>query len=147
MNRTQKVIKCVDRYEKCVFRYEIGFSLKNSDFSYLCGSISYLFGYEKNRYFFLMGTRMQAGQCVARGRATGRTSAGCVCARGRGHPYASGAVRGARPRHGATVISNPARRHLAAKIWFSNPLAKFDRFKRMSHIYQTVFRCLWCQGL
>jgi hypothetical protein len=28
--------------------------LKNSGFSYLYGSISYLFGYEKNRYFFLM---------------------------------------------------------------------------------------------
>jgi len=37
-----------------VFRYEIGFSLKNSGFSYLYGSISYLFGYKKNRCFFLM---------------------------------------------------------------------------------------------
>jgi hypothetical protein len=42
---------------KCVFRYEKGVFLKNSDFSYLYGSISYLFGYEKNRCFFLMGAR------------------------------------------------------------------------------------------
>jgi hypothetical protein len=47
MKRTQQVITYV-------FRYEIGFSLKNSGFSYLYGSISYLFGYEKNRCFFLM---------------------------------------------------------------------------------------------
>ena len=39
---------------KCVFRYETGVFLKNSWFSYLYGSISYLFGYEKNRCFFLM---------------------------------------------------------------------------------------------
>ena len=44
MIKPQKVIKCV-------FRYEIEFSLKNSGFSYLYGSISYFFGYEKNRCF------------------------------------------------------------------------------------------------
>ena len=47
MNKIHKVIKRVLRYEIEVF-------LKNSDFSYLYGSISYLFGYEKNRCFFLM---------------------------------------------------------------------------------------------
>jgi hypothetical protein len=41
MIKTQKVIKYV-------FRYEIGFSLKNSDFSYFFGSISY----EKKSLFF-----------------------------------------------------------------------------------------------
>jgi hypothetical protein len=35
-------------------QYEIEFSLIKSGFSYLYGSISYLFGYEKNRCFFLM---------------------------------------------------------------------------------------------
>ena len=54
MKQPHKVIKCVVRYEKCVFSYEIEFSWKNSGFSFLCGSISYLFGYEKNRCFFLM---------------------------------------------------------------------------------------------
>ena len=48
MNKIHKVIKRV-------LRYEIGVFLKNSGFSYLYGSISYLFGYEKNRCFFLMG--------------------------------------------------------------------------------------------
>jgi hypothetical protein len=48
MKQVQKVIKCV-------LRYEIEVSLKNSGFSYHYGSISYLFGYEKNRCFFLMG--------------------------------------------------------------------------------------------
>ena len=47
MNKIHKVIKRVLRYEIEVF-------LKNSDFSFLYGSISYLFGYEKNRCFFLM---------------------------------------------------------------------------------------------
>ena len=47
MKSSQEVIRRV-------LRYEIGVFLKNSDFSYLCGSISYLFGYEKNRCFFLM---------------------------------------------------------------------------------------------
>jgi hypothetical protein len=54
MKQPYKVIKCVVKYEKCVFRYEIEFSWKYSGFSYLCGSISYFFGYEKNRCFFLM---------------------------------------------------------------------------------------------
>ena len=39
---------------KCFFRYETRVFLKNSGFSYLYGSISYLFGYEKNRCFSLM---------------------------------------------------------------------------------------------
>jgi hypothetical protein len=47
MKKVQKVIKCI-------FRYEMGFSLKNSGFSYLYGSISYLFGYENFGCFFLM---------------------------------------------------------------------------------------------
>jgi hypothetical protein len=51
MKQIHKVIKCVFRHEKGVF-------LKNSDFSYLYGSISYPFGYEKNRCFFLMHTYM-----------------------------------------------------------------------------------------
>jgi len=36
------------------FRYETRVFLKNSGVSYLYGSISYLFGYEKNRCFSLM---------------------------------------------------------------------------------------------
>jgi hypothetical protein len=47
MKKVQKVINCI-------FRYEMGFSLKNSGFSYLYGSISYLFGYENFGCFFLM---------------------------------------------------------------------------------------------
>jgi hypothetical protein len=50
MKQIQKIIKCV-------LRYEIEVSLKNSGFSYHYGSISYLFGYEKNRCFFLMYSR------------------------------------------------------------------------------------------
>ena len=39
----------------CAFsRYETRVFLKNSGVSYLYGSISYLFGYEKNRCFSLM---------------------------------------------------------------------------------------------
>ena len=47
MNKIHKVIKRVLRYEIEVF-------LKNSDFSYLYGSISYLFGYENIGCFSLM---------------------------------------------------------------------------------------------
>ena len=47
-------MKTLHKVIKRVLRYEIGVFLKNSDFSYLYGSISYLFGYEKNRCFFLM---------------------------------------------------------------------------------------------
>jgi hypothetical protein len=47
MKKVQKVINCI-------FRYEMGFSLENSGFSYLYGSISYLFGYENFGCFFLM---------------------------------------------------------------------------------------------
>ena len=47
-------MKALHKVIKRVLRYEIGVFLKNSDFSYLYGSISYLFGYEKNRCFFLM---------------------------------------------------------------------------------------------
>ena len=56
MNKVHKVIKRVLRYEIEVF-------LKNSDFSYLYGSISYLFGYEKNRCFFLMVPDIVMKQC------------------------------------------------------------------------------------
>jgi hypothetical protein len=47
-------MKSLHKVIKRVLRYEIGVFLKNSDFEYLYGSISYLFGYEKNRCFFLM---------------------------------------------------------------------------------------------
>jgi hypothetical protein len=47
-------MKSLHKVTKRVLRYEIGVFLKNSDFEYLYGSISYLFGYEKNRCFFLM---------------------------------------------------------------------------------------------
>jgi hypothetical protein len=50
-------MKALHKVIKRVLRYEIGVFLKNSGFSYLYGSISYLFGYEKNRCFFLMCTR------------------------------------------------------------------------------------------
>ena len=46
-NKSTKVWNAFLRYESRVF-------LKNSGFSYLYGSISYLFGYEKNRCFSLM---------------------------------------------------------------------------------------------
>jgi hypothetical protein len=49
MKKVQKVINWI-------FRYEMGVSLKNSGFSYLYGSISYLFGYENFGCFFLMPT-------------------------------------------------------------------------------------------
>jgi len=60
------------RYEKCAqgiklvadgpfsypeVRYEIGVFLKNSGFSYLYGSISYLFGYENIGCFSLMSVK------------------------------------------------------------------------------------------
>ena len=69
MNKIHKVIKRV-------LRYEIGVFLKNSDFSYLYGSISYLFGYEKNRCFFLMDPGGCADTLV--GRADPRASAVAV---------------------------------------------------------------------
>ena len=47
-------MKQVHKVIKCVFRYEIGVSLKNSGFSYLYGSVSYLFGYENIGCFSLM---------------------------------------------------------------------------------------------
>ena len=47
-------MKSLHKVIKRVLRYEIGIFLKNSNFSYLYGSISYLFGCEKNRCFFLM---------------------------------------------------------------------------------------------
>jgi hypothetical protein len=47
-------MKSLHKVIKRVLRYEIGVFLKNSDFEYFYGSISYLFGYEKNRCFFLM---------------------------------------------------------------------------------------------
>ena len=67
MKQTQKVIKCV-------LRYEIGVFLKNSDFAYLYGSISYLFGYEKNRCFFLM-----EAQCCVSGSSTFPGAGGISC--------------------------------------------------------------------
>ena len=49
----------------CFYRYETGVFLKNSGFSYLYGSISFLFGSEKNRCFFLMrGKLMSSLLCV-----------------------------------------------------------------------------------
>ncbi len=65
MKRTQKVIKCV-------LRYEIAVSLKNSDFWYQYGSISYPFGYEKNRCFFLM--TVSTGSCCTRRMLQVRTA-------------------------------------------------------------------------
>jgi hypothetical protein len=55
MKKVQKVINCI-------FRYEMGSSLKNSGFSYLYGSISYLFGYENFGCFFLtfLGMKISA---------------------------------------------------------------------------------------
>ena len=47
-------IQQVHKGMNCFFRYETRVFLKNSGFSYLYGSISSLFGYEKNRCFFLM---------------------------------------------------------------------------------------------
>jgi hypothetical protein len=54
MKKLTKDMKKVQKVIKCIFRYEMGFSLKNSGFSYLYGSISYLFGYENFGCFFLM---------------------------------------------------------------------------------------------
>jgi hypothetical protein len=47
-------IQLLHKGMKCFFRYETRVFFKNSGFSYLYGSISYLFGYEKNRCFSLM---------------------------------------------------------------------------------------------
>jgi hypothetical protein len=55
MKKVQKVINYI-------FRYEMGFSLKNSGFSYLYGSISYLFGYENFGCFFLMRELAHCGE-------------------------------------------------------------------------------------
>jgi hypothetical protein len=52
-----KGIQLIHKGMKCFFRYETRVFLKNSGFSYLYGSISYLFGYEKNRCFSLMLVR------------------------------------------------------------------------------------------
>jgi hypothetical protein len=54
-------MKKVQKVMNCIFRYEMGFSLKNSGFSYLYGSISYLFGYENFGCFFLMGVGQGLG--------------------------------------------------------------------------------------
>jgi len=52
-------IQLLPKGMKCFFRYETRVFLKNSGFSYLYGSISYLFGYEKNRCFSLMVVRLE----------------------------------------------------------------------------------------
>ena len=52
--KAEKGMKFLHKVIKRVLRYEIEVFLKNIGFSYLYGSISYLFGYEKNRCFFLM---------------------------------------------------------------------------------------------
>jgi hypothetical protein len=49
-------IQLLPKGMKCFLRYETRVFLKNSGFSYLYGSISYLFGYENIGYFSLMGT-------------------------------------------------------------------------------------------
>jgi hypothetical protein len=54
MKKMLKVWKIFTKVHFHTLRYEIGVFLKNSGFSYFYGSISYLFGYEKNRCFFLM---------------------------------------------------------------------------------------------
>jgi hypothetical protein len=47
----------------------MGFSLKNSGFSYLYGSISYLFGYENFGCFFLMAAAGREGRLMCRSHA------------------------------------------------------------------------------
>ena len=56
--KAEKGMKLLHKVIKRVLRYEIGVSLENNGFSYLYGSISYLFGYEKNRCFFLMKEKL-----------------------------------------------------------------------------------------
>ena len=62
-------MKSLHKIIKRVLRYEIGVFLKNSDLSYLYGSISYLFGYEKNRCFFLKFLQEQIKDIIIIARA------------------------------------------------------------------------------
>ena len=54
MKNVLKVYNFSTRVWNAFSRYETRVFFKNSGFSYLYGSISYLFGYEKNRCFSLM---------------------------------------------------------------------------------------------